>query len=154
MTHLRKTIRNVVTTAVTGLATTNLRVYKSRRLPLTEVEYPCLCVYVRSDTPDYSEAAFDNSVAWPVRTIDLHIQGHAKDEDSVRIEELLDDLAEEVEVALFAAFLAGSLTGVKMLTLGEQTLSFDPEGEETMGVIDMVFNVSYRAAEGAPGTSV
>ena len=85
------------------------------------------------------------------RMIELHVQGFVKDSDTSVIEDTLDLIAEEVETALFAAFPFGSALG---MTLGEQTLSVDAQGDESLGVVDMVFNVMYRTAEGSPGTAI
>lgn len=150
MTHLRKTIRDSTATRLTGLTTTGSRVYKSRNLPLTATEFPCLAIYARSDAPDYADAAFSGGVAYPVRTVELHVVGYVKDTDSSAIEDTLDTIAEQVEVAIFN----GALTGAMGLTIGEQTISVDASGDETVGVVDIVFNAMYRAAEGAPGTAV
>lgn len=150
MTHLRKSIRDAAATAVTSLTTTSTRVYKSRNLPLTSAEFPSLLVYARSDTPDYTDSSMGARQLVP-RTVELHVQGMVKDSDSAVIEDTLDLIAEEVETALFAAFPFANAYG---LQLAEQTLSVDASGDETLGTIDMVFNVLYRAAEGAPGTAV
>ena len=150
MTHLRKTIRDSVATLVTGLATTGARVYKSRNLPLTTAEFPCLCVYARSDTPDYDQAAFSGGKAYPVRTVDVHIQGYVKDSDAKTIENTLDLIAEEVETVLFSG--DGILGGSIGTNLGSQTISLDDAGDETLGTIDMSFDVLYRIIEGVPGT--
>lgn len=149
MTHLRKTIRDAAATAVTGLATTSTRVYKSRNLPLVAAEFPCVLVFARSDSPDYEGAAFSGGVAYPVRSLELHVQGYAKDTDSSAIEDTLDTIAEEVETAIFDAAFTGAL-GVR---LGGQSISVDASGDETLGVVDMVFVVLYRTAEGTPGTA-
>jgi hypothetical protein len=150
MTHIRKSIRDAAVTTVTGLTTTSTRVYKGRNLPLTTSEFPCLCVYARGESYDYGEAAFSGGKAWPQRIVELHVQGYVKASDTSVIEDTLDLIAEEVETAVFAASSFGGALG---MTLGEQTISVDAQGDETLGTIDMVFNVLYRTAEGAPGTA-
>lgn len=150
MTHLRSGIRDAAVSAVTGLSTTSTRVYKGRNLPLTASEFPSLCVYARADAPNYSDAAMGVRTIVP-RVVELHIQGFVKDTDSSVIEDTLDAITEEVETALFAAFpLASALN----MTLGEQTLSVVDEGDESLGTVDIVFNVMYRSAEGSPGTAM
>jgi len=148
VTHLRKTIRDAVTSRVTGLTTTSTRVYKSRNLPLTTAELPALCVYARGDRPDYDvpSAMGPPKIA---RTIELHVQGYVKDSDASTIEDTLDGIAEEVETAMYTS----AFTGVMALQLGDQTIEVEDAGDESLGTIDMVFNVTYRAAEGAPGTA-
>lgn len=148
MTHVRKSIRDAATSAVVGLATTGSRVYASRNLPLTNPEFPCLCVYARSDNPDYESAAFSGGVSFPVRTVALHVQGFVMALDAPSAEDTLDLIAEEVETAIFAAFPFGGALG---LTLGSQDLAVDSSGNQSLFSIDMVFNVIYRTAEGHPG---
>lgn len=151
MIHVRTAIRNAAASAVTGLLTTGVRVYKSRNIPLSANEYPCLCVYVRSDVPDYGEgASFSGGRSIPVRRLGLHVEGYVKDSENEAIETLLDQIAAEVETALFATILEGSLG----ISLGDQILSTDASGEETLGIIDMSFQVLYRTVEGAPEISV
>lgn len=151
MTHIRTSIRDAAASAVTSLTTTGARVYKSRNLPLTAAEFPCLCVFARGETYDYGDAGFSGGKAYPQRLIDLRVQGYVKDSDAATIETTLDVIAKEVEVALFAAFPFGSAQG---MTLSEQTLQIDASGDESLGVIDMGFQVMYRTAEGLPETSI
>lgn len=147
MTHVRASILAAAAAAVTGLATTGARVYQSRNLPLTATEFPSLCVYARRDPTDYSEASYGDGTVDVVRTAEIHIQGYVVDSDGPTIEATLDQIAAEVETALFAAF---PFAGAQRMKLGEQVLDVDDEGEETVGTIDMIFNVEYRTAEGAP----
>ena len=151
MTHLRTGIRDAAATAVTSLTTTSTRVYKSRTLPLTASELPALCVYCRAETYDYGEAGFSGGKAYPVRNIELHVQGYVKDTDSSAIETTLDVIAKEVETAIFAAYPLGSSFG---MTLAGQTTEVNAEGDESLGVIDMVFQVAYRTVEGLPETAI
>lgn len=148
MTHLRKIIRDAVVARVTNLTTTEMRVYKSRNLPLTATELPALCVFARMDRPDY-DAPSAMGLPAIARVIELHIQGYVKDSDATTIEDTLDEIAEEVETAMYLTPFAG----LQAVQLGEQTIEAEDSGDETLGMIDMVFNVTYRAAEGAPGTA-
>lgn len=150
MSHIRQNVREAAAAAVTGLATTGTRVFKSRTLPLRQGDFPCLAVYARADVPDYSRASMGARSLVP-RVIELHVQGFVKELDDETIEETLDDIAEEVEGALFDAFPFGGAQG---LEVGEQSLQVDTQGDESLGIIDMVFNVLYRAAEGTPGTAI
>jgi hypothetical protein len=151
VTHIRTSIREGAVTLVTGLTTTSTRVYKSRNLPLTTAEFPCLCVFARGEAYDYAQAGFSGGKAYPVRNVDLHIQGYVKDSDSSAIETTLDTIAKEVETALFAGFPFGGAFG---MTLGSQEIEVNSDGDESFGSIDMVFNVAYRTVEGLPETAI
>ena len=150
MSHIRQAVRTAAAAAVTNLATTGTRVFMSRTLPLRQDDFPCLAVYARADVPDYGQASMGARNLVP-RVMELHVQGFVKELDDEDIEDTLDDIAEEVEGALFDAFPFGGAIG---LQVGEQSLQVDTQGDESLGVIDMVFNVLYRAAEGTPGTAI
>lgn len=159
MAHARRQIRDALVTAVTGLATTGSRVYKSRSLPLTAADLPALCVYAREDTPDYSLGRMAKT---PQRTVELHVEGYVKVETSATslgggawqvsseaVDNTLDAIATEVETAVFAngALAALCTTG---LYLGRQELRTDALGDENVGVIDMIFLANYFSTEGTP----
>lgn len=147
MPHQRETIRSALATAVTSLSTTGARVYVNRVLPLEAADLPALCVYTRVDTPDYPGGHMGPSVA-PKRLLEAHVVGYVDGDDQT----VLDDIASEVETAVFASSaLAATCDGI---WLGEQTASVDGEGETLISMIDMVFNIAYRVAEGAPGTKL
>jgi len=151
VTHVRKTIRDAAATAVTGLATTSTRVYKSRNLPLQAAEFPSLCVYARADEASYESSAFVGGVPRPTRRVELHVEGYQKDADGAAIEDTLDAIAEEVETAIFGAFAAAPYWACHY---GGATTETNAESEETLATIDLVFFISYRAADGAPGVIV
>lgn len=141
--HGREQIRNAVVTAVTGLVTTGARVHENRVRPLSLAAGPALCVYTRSDRPDYAAGQMGNR---PQRELEVHVEGYAEGDDQATC----DTMAEEVETALFANGALLALVGA--LWLGEQTVRVDGEGADTTTVIDMVFNVTYGTTEGVPGT--
>lgn len=145
MAHVRKQIRDAVVTAVTGLVTTGSNVYKARDLPLHDADLPCLCVYGSTDTPSYEDSIMQNSI---YRTIDIRIIGYTK---GVSLD-TLDTIAEEVETAFYADYTFGGLA--INAELGEQEISFEDETEKLIGIIEMSFLVTYRVAEGAPGTAI
>lgn len=149
MAHIRSQIRGAVTTAVTGLTTTGARVYESRVLPLGSTEMPCLCVYAREDSPIDDDGAMSGVIPprHLVRQIELHIEGYAGADDGT-----LDVIAEEVETAVFGSAALRAL--VVDMRVGPTTLRVDGESSSLLGVVDLVFYMLYRAAEGAPGTAV
>lgn len=143
MSHAREQIRAAVVTAVGGLTTTGVRVYESRFLPLPALGQPALCVYTRLDTPDYGNGTMERK---PQRMLEVHIEGYASGDD----QSVLDDIAAEVETAIYANSALEVLVGG--VWLGEQTMRVDGEGQELVSVIDMVFNISYSTVEGVPET--
>lgn len=144
MPHVREQIRSAMVTAVTGLATTSTRVHNSRFLPLASSALPALCVYTRSDTPDYTRGHMQKT---PRRVLDVHVEGYVAGDD----QSVMDDIAAEVETAVFAN---AALAALALVWLGEQTMSVDGEGEKLTSIIDMVFRCEYATVEGAPNTVV
>jgi len=142
--HVREQVRSAVVAAVTGLTTTSARVYNSRVLPVGATLLPCLCVYTRTDTPDYARGHMART---PRRVLDVHVEGYVKGDDQT----VMDDIAAEVETALFAS---ATVNAFGPFWLGEQTMSVDGEGENLISVIDMVFRCEYATVEGAPLTAV
>lgn len=132
--------------AVTGLTTTSTRVHNSRFLPLASSALPALCVYTRQESPDYSRGHMANT---PRRVLDLHVEGHVKGDD----QSVLDDIAAEVETAIFGA-AGASLRALALVWLGDQSMSVDGEGENLASVIDMVFKCEYATVEGSPNSAV
>jgi len=151
MAHVRKQLRDAVALAVTGLTSTGTRVYESRSLPLSALatELPALCVFARQDVPDYDLGSMGTTV---LRVLEMHVQGYYRGADGPAIEEGLDAIAEQVETAVFAN--SALLALAHRVKLGPQVLEVDAEGDQTLGMIDMVFEILYRTAEGVPGTAV
>ncbi len=141
--HAREQIRSALVTAVTSLSTTSTRVYANRVPPLEAADLPALCVYTRVDTPNYEAGTMASR---PQRTLEAHVEGYVLGDD----QSVLDDIAEEVETAVYGSSTLVNLVGG--IWLGEQTMRVDGEGAELVSIIDMVFNISYSTTEGSPGT--
>jgi hypothetical protein len=148
MGHQRSAIRDAVVTAVGGLATTGTNVFASRVRPMTASELPCLCVYVREDDSEEDEASMsaDDPPRILMRRAEVHVEGYVRGSD----DDTLDDIAEEVETALFSD--TALLAEVNDWRQGPQTLRVDGEGDNLIGAIDMTFFAFYRVQEGVPGT--
>jgi hypothetical protein len=146
MAHVREQLRSAAVSAVTGLSTTSTRVYENRVLPLGSGLLPALCVYTRTDSPTYAGGYAMNT---PMRTVELHIEGYCSGDD----QSVLDDIAKEVETAIFGSG-GSSLRALARVWLGDQTMSVDGEGEKVISVIDMVFRCDYATVEGAPSVAV
>lgn len=101
--HVRKQLRDAVVTAVTGLTTTGANVHRSRVHPIEVM--PCLAVYASSEVATRF-ATLD--AATTERTVSLRVEGFA--EASADLEDVLDQIAKEVEIALTPALTIGSFT--------------------------------------------
>jgi rubrerythrin len=92
MSHAREQIRDAVITTVTGLATTEERVFAGRIYPLTTAELPGLCVYTNAEQ---SELLTRTTLQ---RTLELVIEAYVKVTDAY--ESTIDTIAAEVELAI------------------------------------------------------
>jgi len=138
--HVRQQIINAIVPALTGLTTTGANVY-SRRTYAVGIT-PSLNVYWTADDPDYAEAAA--GPCKPLRGLEVHVEGFTKVDD----EATANAIAEEVEVAMFADDTFGGLAvGTE---IGTQEIGVDGDGDDAVLLIDMIFTVFYRVAEGVP----
>lgn len=154
MSHVRKQIRDAVKTAVTGLATTGANVYQGRNARLLAGNLPFLMIYVNGETVDYDDEGASMGPPSPARVIDLRIQAYTEAIDSlneVPYDEL-DQVAAEVETAIYVDETFGGLAF--RTEVGDSEISTDNEGEQQLAILDMGFNVSYRAVEGLPEVAV
>jgi hypothetical protein len=100
--HVRKQLRSAVTAAVTGLATTGARVHESRIYPINSA-LPCLLVYASDESAE--GVMLDESA--DQRTIEVRIEGLAQAAEGT-VDEILDQIAKEVEIALAAPVVIGA----------------------------------------------
>lgn len=147
MTHARKQIRDTVKTMVTGLGTTGRRVYPSRVYSLDEDELPSLSVFtVDSGNDEIVTRVTMGSPARFHRTCPLIIEGHALVDENV--DDMLDQISLEVEVAMSAPLTIGSRTLPAQLQSTSKDLIGDHEGQ--IGIVRLVYTVPYVTAENTP----
>lgn len=136
MTHLRTQIRNDVAAAVTSLATTGARVFKSRMRPKDESKLPCLLVTTNDE--DVSGGAVGGGLD---RQLQVVIRGIAAGGDG--LDDTLDQIALEVETALANT----------QLSLRRVEIDYDDSLEKPVGEISLTFEILYFTSAGNPGVS-
>lgn len=141
--HVRKQLRDAVVTAVTGLAQTGSHVYGWRVYALQEAtELPALSVYV---TDEEASRITVHSPAVVERRPVVHVQAVAK--ASADVEDTLDTIAKEVEVAL----ASGVTVGAKAVALEYAGCEVDlARGDKPIGTIDLRFNAVLFNSATAP----
>lgn len=143
--HLRRQIREAAAAAITGLATTGSRVFQSRVYPLQDSELPALLVTTND------EAVVTETSPRPrtqLRELELEISGMAK--ATANLDDTLDAIAKEVEVALSAsdqAWLAGK---AKWADLTAISVELSGSSEKPTGTIRLAYRVTYMSLETAP----
>jgi len=145
MTHARKQIRDALVTRVTGLATTGARVYAHRYHEFNDDELPGLRVYAESE-----EKLGEHLGGRQQRRIVFVIEACAK--VLTTLEDTLDQIALEVEVAIGAEQTLGGLCrgGVRFDGMGD--FSAQHEGEKPVGVWPLRFTADYDTDADTPQT--
>ncbi len=145
--HVRRQIRERVATTLTGLATTGSKVYQSRVYPLASNNLPGLLVYTTNESsePDVMGAQPELD-----RDLNLVIEGYAK--TASNLDDVMDGIAKEVEVAMAADTTINTLAKDSFLTSTEIQLT--GEGEQPIGIVTMNFTVQYRTANNAPDVAL
>ena len=142
MSHARKTIRDGIVAAVTGLVTTGTRVYPSRVFPFSDENLPGLLVYAGAEEIDEEEGKIAKI---QFRYQEIVVEGY--DKLIAGLDDKLDDIASEVETAVFAA-------GFDTIDLISTDSDIEDGLEQPVGKVTITFMVRYLTDEGAPGTVI
>lgn len=150
--HVRQQIRNAVVVKLTGLTTTAERVIVGRTRPLPRDYMPTLLVYTTPAESGGQESARPMTLAFPrrlERTMSLSVMGRVQQAEPP--DDLLDQIAMEVEVALSADHSLGNLT--KDVALVSTVSQVDANGDRHEGAIRLVYSILYHTIENAPGVA-
>ena len=140
MAHVRKSIRDDITTTLTGLTTTGSRVYQTRLFPLATAKLPGLCVYTRSETTEYASVGRPRT---QVRDLEVLVEAYVKGTSSV--DNTIDTIAVEVEEALYTDVTRGGNAKDTQITSFE--VDYDGEGDQSIGVARFTISVTYVTVE-------
>lgn len=145
MPHVRQQIREAAATALTGLATTGSRVSQSRMRPRADSALPALLVETNDEslTPHTVGAAYQ-------RDLTLSVRGIAK--AVANVDDTLDTIASEIEVALAGAPTLGGLCAP--VQLQRVSIEFDDSTDKPVGVITLDYQATYFTSAGNPGAII
>jgi len=138
MAHVRAKIRNALKSALTGLSITGSNVFKSKAYPRHADQLPALLIY--SGAEESEPVDFDDATD---RDYDVVVEA-ALFASAEQVDDLLDDIAVEVENAILVDQTLGGLAKSTTLTGSEPDTSLD--GEMPFGSLAMTFTVNYVAA--------
>lgn len=148
--HARAQIRAVVAELLASCPTTAAKpVINGRNYPLDDSELPCLAVFARNETIGEANALGPGGYVTE-RVLELVVAGVVKATDD---DDLVDTLALEVEVAMFAADVqhTGALAAIGVgLELQSTAISANIGTDKSMRVVELTYNAHYRLAAGAP----
>ena len=148
MTHVRKQIRDLAETAVTGLTTTGSNVYADRAYPISQDKLPALRVFFSREAGALLQGSMGADPTMHRRAT-LTIVGYA---DGTGLDDTLDAIAVEVEIAINGeGDFGGRTVGSATYTSTEFSLE---EGDSRTGPVALSFEVQYRTAESDPETAL
>lgn len=140
--HLHRQIREALETLLSGLTTTQSRVYANRLQPMTDATLPGLRIYA-----DQEEASVltVHSPQMQERRLELIVECCAK--ASTALDDTLDQISKEVEVAISAGI---TLSG-KTLPITYLGMQFDDElADKPVGIKRLRFSIEFSAMNNAP----
>ena len=148
--HIRKQLREAVSTLLTGLTTTGPRVFQSRVYVLNDTDLPCLVISTNEEQAEIGAMGFPSMLN---RQLNLQVRALAKANSN--LDDTLDAMIKEVEIALNASIVANTLNGlVKDITLSNIFIDMNGEAESPMGQAVMSFTVLYKTQANTPDISI
>ena len=145
--HLRRQIRERAATTLTGLTTTGSNVFQSRVYPMESAGLPGLCIYTTEETVEMQSMGGTRNVS---RDLTLIVEGYAT--ASANVDDTLDQIGKEIEVAMSGDITLNDLAQDSYLSSVEITLSGD--GSTGIGKITHSYTVVYQNAENAPDAAL
>lgn len=140
MAHVRESIRNQITSTLTGLGTTGSNVFKTRFFPLAEAKLPAICIYSRSERSEYATITIPRTV---LHEVDFTVEAYVKAKADV--ENTIDDISVEVSEALATDVTRGGLAKDTRVT--DFSFDFNAEGEQPIGIATFTIVVDYVTLE-------
>lgn len=147
MPHPRQVIRHAVVAQLVGKTAAGTRVFPARRIPFQRVELPALAVYVPTESVDVQ------SRATAPRELDRRAQVvvEAMAQQAGDVDDVLDEIAFQVENALHADWTLGGVASDLLLTATETEVLDD--GKQLIGVVRLEFEVRYYS-EAVPAATL
>ena len=147
MAHVRKLLRDSLTTAVTGLSTTGSNVYQSRVYPIAANKLPGLLVYSKEESVEYSTMGIPRIQERTVSfTVEMYVKGVSGYDNS------LDQICVEIEEALYADITLGG--NAANLMLRDFSAEFNGSGDQPVALATITVDVLYRVRENDPDTTI
>lgn len=143
--HIRRTIRENVKAALSGINAVSGRIFTNRVDPLQPRELPCVII----ETPSDSISLLNLSPVRPrVQRRDCSVNVLIISAATDAIDDVLDDVGEEVEQAMQGDPSLG--VGATNLELRGTQSTIVGEGSELRGVLRLSYSVTVSTREGTP----
>jgi hypothetical protein len=145
--HIRQQAREAIASALTGLTTTGSRVFMSRVYPLETADLPGLLIASGDET---ILVATVHSPPQQERHFRVRVGAIAR--ATADIDDTLDQMCKEVEIAVAGMTLPGHGTTIALTDITEPELS--GEAQQPTGRVVLTFDVYYFAAANAPDVAL
>jgi hypothetical protein len=145
--HARQAIRYAIAELLRSTATAGNHVFPSRLFSLDESELPSISVFTTDDSN--VETVTKLTLSRPPlvqRELPVVIEAHAVMDET--IDDVLDNLAVEIETAMAQAIMIGG-TQISARLVSTQT-TFSGESELQVGVIRLIYAATYATRENTP----
>ena len=147
MAHIRKLIRDNITTALTGLTTTGTNVYQTRVYPLAESKLPGIAIYTKSEDVEYQTITTPRAQE---RVLLVAVEAYVK--ALANYDDTLDTIAEEVEAALYTDLTRGGYAkDTRVISFDSQ---FSGDADQPVAYATFTVEVDYFTAENDAGTAI
>ena len=147
MAHVRKSIRDNVKTALTGLTTTGSNVYQTRVYPLAEDKLPGIAIYTRTEDTEYQTITVPRAKE---RTLRIAVEAYVK--ALTDYDDTLDKIALEVEAALYTDLTRGGFAkDTRVVSFDSQ---FSGDGDQPIAYATMEVEVDYFTGEDDAETAI
>ena len=147
MAHVRKLLRDSLTTALTGLATTGAKVYQSRVYPIAAEKLPGLLIYSRAEITEYQTIGVPRL---QLRSIAFTVEAYVK--GTTGYDNTIDQICLEIEEALYANRTLGGNAQDVMITGFEA--DFNGDGDQPVSRATLTIEVQYQTLEDNPDVAV
>lgn len=147
MAHVRKLIRDNVTTTLTGLTTTGTNVYQTRVYPIAEDRLPGIAIYSSEESTLFGSM---NPPRTQIRTLTLVVEIYVKAVDNY--DDTLDQICLEIEESLYADLTRGGYA--KDTQVLRFSSDFSGDGDQPVAYGTLEVSVDYATAENDLETSV
>ena len=148
--HLRKQIRDRIATNLTGLANTGLNVFPTRFYPLETDQLPALLVFTTEEENDLDGQSTSSAGIGNTRFLTLVIGVHVRESDGDLIDDSLDAISYDVEVAM------ANDRGINNLALDSYYVGMESElfndGDQPIAVMTMTYTIEYSVTTSTPDT--
>lgn len=144
MAHQRKLIRQAVTALLIGATAAGARVFPSRVLPLRTPELPTIAVYTADESVE--EGSRQSAPRELERLVSVVVEAWVAPADDV--DDAMDDIAEQIEVALHADPYWGGVVGDSILTGSETEVV--GQGDRRMGLVILTYAAIYHTLAPEP----